>query len=246
MTNSSAISTLAVTVISSLAGLIPIAVGLTAVKLTGRSRTALSVYAPALSLGIVLSTFYDLLQETAGLQLGALNPIPQAVTVILFLIGLLVLRLVPGKISRNEALPLVYGWAIGIGLHGFGEGIVIGYGFISGQPALSNVTQILSYGLHKIGEGFTLGTLLALSNQESKGWSVSGLVAGLPVGLGGALGFLSILAELTTYAFAIGAGFTAYFIIHFSRLLPTGKRFVYGAVAAGFLFMYLAGMLHQF
>jgi len=46
--------------------------------------------------------------------------------------------------------------------------------------------------------------------------------------------------------FAIGAGFAAYFTIQWSKLIPEKKRMIYAAVAAGFIFMYLAGLLHQF
>lgn len=239
----------AVVLLSTIASVIPIFLGLVAAKFSSAQKKRFSLYAPALSLGIVLSTFYDLLQETAGLQLGALNPIPQTITLILFLIGLVALQLVETGSSTGRKVPLLvtlaYGWALGIGLHGFGEGIVIGYSFISGEAAFTNINQILSFGLHKVGEGFTLGALLAIPNQTSRTWTWSGLIAGLPVGLGGALGFLTNAGLFSTYAFAIGAGFAAYFIIQFSRLLPKRNRAAYGAVAAGFLFMYFAGLLHQ-
>ena len=247
MADSATITSLTVGLFSTLGGLIPLFLGLLAANLASRGKDRFRAYGPALSVGVILSIFYDLLQETAGLQLGALNPIPQAATVIMFLIGILTLQLIPAK-RKGPEFPtrFAYGWALGIGLHGLGEGIIIGYGFITGQTAFFNVSQILGFGLHKIGEGFTLGTLLAIPTQKMDRWSVSGLIAGLPVGFGGVLGFLTNTAELSTYSFAIGAGFAAYFTIQFSRLLPVSSRVTYGWVSAGFLYMYLAGLLHQF
>ncbi len=249
MADTSPIPSFAVILLSTIGGLLPIFLGLIIAKLASARRNRFKAYGPALSLGIVLSIFYDLLQETAGLQLGYLNPIPQATTVIMFLIGLLALKLLPAKTGRREiqlAATLAYGWAVGIGLHGVGEGIIVGFGFITGQAAFMNVNQILSFALHKIGEGFTLGTLLAISTQRTQSWTASGFIAGIPVGLGSILGFLTKTAEVSTYAFAIGAGFAAYFVIQFSRLLTRTDQVAYVAVAAGFLYMYFAGLLHQF
>jgi zinc transporter ZupT len=241
---------LLVLLISAVGGVLPMTLGFILAKLVNDRAKTFLPYGIAVSLGIVLSTFYDLLQETAGLQLGSLNPITQTITVLMFLIGLTVLSMVPSREKSSEGLAitsvLVLGWAVGLGLHGFGEGIVIGYGFISNQAAYADATQILSYGLHKSAEGFTLGILLWISRQRISSWVASGLIAGLPVGIGGVLGFLTSSAELSTYAFATGAGFTAYLAIQFSKLISEKKRMIYVAVAAGFLFMYLAGLLHQF
>jgi len=240
----------AVALLSTLGSIIPIILGLILAKASSARKEIFYPYAPALSLGIILSTFYDLLHETAGLQVGSFNPVPQAVALILFLIGLLAWRSGSTQTHGHEATvlasSLAYAWALGIGVHGLGEGVVIGYGFIHGIEALIDPAQILSYGLHKLGEAFTLGTLLVLATQRPRSWIVAGLAASLPVGLGAIAGFTKVPAELSTYSFALGAGIAAYFLVQFARLLPSGRKNVYYAVAAGFLFMYFAGLLHQF
>ncbi len=230
-----------------LGGVVPILLALATIrKLSSRWEKGFSVYGPALSVGIVLSIFYDLLNETANLQLGVLT-ISQVVTVVLFVVGLTSLMFLSGKSAASRTSVVLFGWALGgIGSHGFGEGIVIGYGFISSAAAYWNLSQILSYALHKFGEGFTLGTLLLITDNRLKSWTPIGLIAGLPVGLGAAVGYLTASPLLSTYAFAVGAGFAAYFTIRFSRALTKENKFVYVAVAIGFLFMYLAGLLHQF
>ncbi len=241
-----AIAALTITGLSILGGVVPILLALVTVrKLSSRWEKGVSVYGPALSVGIVLSTFYDLLNESANLQLGVLS-ISQVVTVVLFVLGLTSLMFLSGKSAARRTAVVLFGWALGgIGSHGFGEGIIIGYGFISGAGAYWNLNQILSFALHKFGEGFTLGTLLLIADRV-KSWTPIGLIAGLPVGLGAALGYLTGSASLSPYAFALGGGFAAYFTIRFSKFLTRENQRVFVAVAVGFLFMYLAGLLHQF
>jgi len=237
----------AVTLISLFSGTIPLFLGLFAARLASSSKKFFANYAAALSVGILLQIFFELLQETAGLQQASQDLLQKALTVILFLCGLVAINFRPmNKRNALVASTVGFGWAVGIGFHGFGEGIVIGYGFILGSAEYANLNQILSFGLHKIAEGFTLGALLVFARNKLDEWWKAGLIASVPVGVGGALGFSSNLAlSLSTYTFALGAGFTAYILTAFSGKIPPQNRVAYFAVAVGFLIMYLAGLLHQ-
>lgn len=203
-----------------------------------------------LAIGILLASLYDLTKETAGLSGSTLRSPADAFNVLAFSIALLGFIGIHAytKSANNASLPLLtaYIWAIlGVGLHSVGEGAIIGYDFSTGATSLSGF-QIASFALHKAGEGFTIGILLMRGNFTTKHAIPTGILAGLPILVGAGMGFSGIPAVFATYFFAAAMGATIFVITKFVRLTGSLKQTTAVGVLIGFLYMYFAGVLHQF
>ncbi|MGH9953507.1 MAG: hypothetical protein ACRD5J_17955, partial [Nitrososphaeraceae archaeon] len=148
-------------------------------------------------------------------------------------------------------LILIYAWSIfGVGSHSIGEGIIMGYDFATGSTSLSPA-QISSFILHKIGEGFTIGVLLIFSLvNKNRHILILGAIAGLPTILGAGAGYALFPPTVATYFFAAAVGATISIIIIFVHVLLTTTASRYNilliGILAGYLFMFLSGVLHQF
>lgn len=207
-------------------------------------------FAIYLAIGILLASLYDLTKETAGLSGSTLRSGTDALNVLAFSIALLGFIGIHAytKSANNASVPLItaYIWAIvGVGLHSVGEGAIMGYDFSTGATSLSGF-QISSFALHKAGEGFTIGILLMRGNLTAKHAIPTGLFAGLPTIAGAGLGFLGIPAIFATYFFAAAMGATIFVITKFVRLGWNAKQSTLVGILIGFLYMYFAGVLHQF
>jgi hypothetical protein len=197
--------------------------------------------------GILFALFFDLMKETSGIGTSTLASPIDFLNLIALAAGLLVLLFLSSKAPGTRAnLILFYLWAVvGVGFHGLGEGIVIGYDFSTGATLLS-LFQGLSYLAHKLGEGFTLGVLLAGNDYGTTQGLIGGFLAGSLILPGILAALLGLPGTLSTVFFAVGAGATMYVLAKFAAL--TGKV-RYGTVIAlllGFSYMYFAGVLHQF
>lgn len=202
----------------------------------------------AFGLGLLLWLFLDLVDESARLGRESLDPAYQASLVGAFLLGALLLagthHLGGGRAAAW--LPALL-WSVGVAFHTFGEGVVAGHEAVRGTHLLEVAwTQSLSYALHKVAEGFTVGLLL----PRSRGWrwpSLLALVMGLPVAAGGLLG-PSLGGVASVYAFALGGGAALYPLTligrqAFNRASPLGATL---GLAAGVLALYAAGVIHQY
>jgi ZIP family zinc transporter len=101
--------------------------------------------------------------------------------------------------------------AAAIGLHNFAEGLAIGVSAGTGEIALATVL-VVGFGLHNATEGF--GIIGPLGDVRPT-WSwlgIAGLIAGLPVVLGAALGY-SVDSEALEIAFFGLAGGAILFVI---------------------------------
>ena len=137
--------------------------------------------------------------------------------------------------------------ALGIGFHAFGEGIGIG----SLTSLTSNMIEAtgglgpgVAYTLHKLLEGFVIGTFAAVTKLKAFRVLVLGLVSGLPTILGLLLAISMPLNS--TFFFALGGAATVY--VEY-KLIPNfaGRENMLLYVVAsllGFYSMYLAGLFH--
>jgi ZIP family zinc transporter len=101
--------------------------------------------------------------------------------------------------------------AIGIGLHNFAEGLAIGQSAARNDIALAAVL-VIGFALHNATEGFAiLGPLGSV--RPSWAWlGLAGLIAGLPVVIGAAIGY-SVDSEPLEIAFYGLAGGAILFVI---------------------------------
>jgi ZIP family zinc transporter len=101
--------------------------------------------------------------------------------------------------------------AAAIGLHNFAEGLAIGVSAGTGEIALATVL-VVGFALHNATEGFAIVGPLG-SVQPSWGWlGLAGLIAGLPVVIGAAIGY-SVDSEALEIAFFGLAGGAILFVI---------------------------------
>lgn len=226
------------------AGAVPFGVG---AALSGRWR------APGVAAGIALFLFVDWFALSAGLGAGL-----RAVGVRTALLGILVAGAALGLLAiRRGAGPALAGtpglwvaggaalaWTAGAGLHGLGEGVILGRNLHLDPADVFRAFPVASFLLHKLLEGAGAG-LLAPPRLPAPIISRLALVVGLPLGLGALAGHAMLPGILGLLAFAAGAGVL---LPLWPALAAEGGRrpatWTAGALA-GLLLMYLAGLLHE-
>lgn len=170
--------------------------------------------------------------------------------------SVLVLTAVERRLSPRDGagaqggLALAYLIAAGIGLHNLGEGLAIGSAFNLGEISLGT-TLIIGFTVHNLTEGLAIVAPLARVRATMSHFLALGLLAGAPTVVGGWLGAFAYSRLWALLFLAIGAGAivqVAYTILRQMSLrdgwrqvlAPIGNM---GGVAAGYLAMYLTGLL---
>jgi len=224
-------------------GLIPIYLSYSLWDRVGAARA--KRFLPALAVGVLFWSLYDLLQETAGLGIGTASSWTQAISLSLLALGV-VASGYASAFGTRQRLPyiLAYVWSLGLAFHSAGEGIVMGHDFGTGESIL-DFAQGASFVLHKFAEGTTVFAILALARFRPVDLAATGLIAGGPVALGAATGFLGAPGGLAVFMFSLAAGSTIYVISFLvSRFDVRSIRHVL-VMVLGLLLMYGAGLLHQ-
>ncbi|MGZ4291600.1 MAG: ZIP family metal transporter [Gaiellaceae bacterium] len=131
--------------------------------------------------------------------------------------------------------------ATGIGLHNFGEGLVIGQSAAAGELSLALVL-IIGFGLHNTTEGF--GIVGPMSGEaERPSWSflaLMGLIGGGPTFLGTLIGQAWVSPALEVAFFAVAGGSILYVVV---QLFEVCRRFAMPQLVAWSL---LVGLLLGF
>lgn len=193
----------------------------------------------ALAAGMLLFLLYDLLKESASLgQSFVARP-----ALLLALVGAYAAAflLLPAMGREPARFRLAWAWTIGIGIHGMGEGYVLGTEGASAD--LAAVPGIASFLLHKGMEAFTIPILLTFGMDR---WaSVVAALALAGMTLAGALAGLMLGATLVPVVlFAAGAGATSVVALRLARHADATPRAAAWALA-GVLAVYAAGLLHE-
>jgi zinc transporter ZupT len=218
------------------------------------SSTLRSRLLAAFSSGIMFWFFLDVMNDAVLLDVnqGFGGGFAQALLVGLFAAGLLLLF---GLERFSKANSTVTGLsftvavlvALGIGFHALGEGVEIG-SLIPSAPsmveAIGGLGQGVAYVLHKLLEGFVIGTFGAFTKLKSLRVATLGLISGLPTIIGLLLAISMSLNS--TFFFALGGAATVY--VEY-KLIPNfiGRHNMLLCVFAsllGFYTMYLAGLFH--
>jgi zinc transporter ZupT len=127
-----------------------------------------------------------------------------------------------------------------------GEGVIMGYNLTQGLGVALQPLPILSFALHKVVEGTTAGLLARDSSWPALGlWLTA--IAGLPGLVGLLVGFAGLPGSVSTIAYALGAG-TLLFVLPKFLTSRSDRDWIWSqslGVGLGFLFMYLAALLHE-
>ncbi len=137
--------------------------------------------------------------------------------------------------------------ALGIGFHALGEGIEIGSLIPSASSmvgAIGGLGAGAAYVLHKLLEGFVIGTFAAVTKLKSLRVVSLGLISGLPTIIGLLLAISMPLNS--TFFFALGGAATVYVEYKLIPNLADRDKMLLYVVAflLGFYSMYMAGLLH--
>lgn len=236
-------------------GVVPVYAGLAHLYFTRKLSSGAKGLLAAAAFGAMVPYLVDAFKgaSSLGIDMGSGAPIAQGMLVFIFAVGLLLPSLIGSKGEPSSTLLFAasnsYLFAFAIGLHGFGEGIVIGYDFLAGASfsLTHRVVQALSFFLHKAAEGFTVSIPLLFANK----WGLSsvvytGLIAGLPVVAGVFLGYLGVSGGVVPYSFAAAAGAAMFVLHHLSSMSSQSVRGrkLYASMLLGVLYMYMAGWLH--
>ncbi len=238
----------------SVIGVAPTLAGVLPLTLARKQITHQNVWIFAgLAVGILLALFNDLLGEASGLgqALGFARTLTQPILVASFMFGPILLVYLSG--FRWSSRPgLTYAWsgflvALGIAFHSIGEGVVVGYDFRASELALNlgTVLQALSFALHKFAEGFVI-SIMYFRGRKLRYPFAAAAIGSVPGLLGVVAGYVPVSGLTGSAFFAMGAGATIFILAQQMPLaLGGGGRRVSVPILAGFLIIYLAGLIHS-
>ena len=249
-------------VIGTYVGIIPVMIGLLWLPFIRKISKSKYHFFLALTVGLLLFLGIDAIEEALEVSneslSGSFNGVLLTVTVsVLSFLGLYYAgqKLIDNAASSRLAKPVTIALmiAIGIGLHNFGEGLMIGAAVGIGSIAFSTYL-IVGFALHNTTEGIAIAGPLSKDTTLSKKSLIAkliglGLIAGSPAIFGAWIGGFSYSPFSSVIFLAIGAGAIFQVIIVILRMIREegdknlSSASVVAGIAIGMLVMYLTSIL---
>ncbi len=240
------------TILGTLVGIVPVALGLLWLPSLRRADPRWLAAFMALTAGLLTFLGVEALSEAFELQ-SALPPSLGGAGLVLLGVALSALGMtyLSSRLSRGGAatgLTLALLVAIGIGVHNLGEGLAIGTSFAIGELQLGSFL-VIGFMIHNLTEGLGIAAPAASDRPSPARVAVLALVAGAPAILGAWIGGYSSNEVLGVLFFAIAAGAALQVVVEVGRWLtrtaPGGLRsgWVIGGFMAGIAAMYVTGVL---
>ncbi len=256
------------TLIGVYVGVIPVAIGLLWLPWMARLGRSGFDFLLALTIGLLVFLLVD--AATEGLEAASTMPesyqgvVLFAFTAVGAYLGIEQLGgwLRRRRSARSAGGVATAGWvlalliAVGIGVHNFGEGLAIGAAFRLGEFALGSLL-IVGFALHNTTEGLAIVAPLARTapkaGRPASVWDLVrlGLIGGVPTIAGAWLGGLVYSPVWSVVFLAIGVGAIAQVVAQIVRQMSADRSTaayfatpaVVSGLAAGFLVMYVTGMI---
>lgn len=206
-------------------GIIPVGLGLLwfpAMRRMGRKGLN---FVLALTVGLLIFLLVDTALEAvevAGDVAGVFQGLP--VAVFAALIAWLGITAVSGKQPEAERdssggrMRIAALIALSIGLHNFGEGLVVGAAFALGEAALGSFL-VIGFTLHNVTEGIGIAAPVTKDRPSIKSFIALAALAGLPAVVGAWVGGFAYSPLLATIFLGVGAGAIWQVIVEVGRLL---------------------------
>ena len=235
--------------LGTVAGLIPVYLGIGAALLLGRVLPrSWEGGLIGVATGVLVYLFFDLMHEAVELT-GVRDVLSWGVFLAslgISLVGLVALESsqILGGHPASRLLSLPYMIAIGMGFHNLGEGLAIGASYANGEWALS-MLLVTGFGLHNGTEGF--GIVGAAGKTPVKWMDVFllGLLAGGPTCVGTLLSGQGLSPYVSISFYTLAAGSLLYVILSLTSISYTATRRVQVALGifGGIGLMYITAML---
>ena len=222
--------------------------------MSGRKQSWVQFSAGA-ALGFLSLFFTELIDDSGFLGVSSGLPVTedQIILVSLFASGFVFFMLLSQRNSiakstrsRFGAAFLAYLIAGGIGLHSFGEGMIVGNSLASQIQIweLSSIFQGVSFSIHKFLEGFTIAVFFE-SQPRIKTALICTVLASLPLLIGIPFGMSTYPAIFANYFFAAGSGAVIFMMLQLAPLLKGRDiRYALFGFIIGFLVVYVGTLIH--
>lgn len=234
-----------------LLGVAPVVSGMLAYPALRDSGPKLINFLLALTIGLLAYLLIDTLREGLEVGAGTLGRL-RGETLVWVSAGLTTLGLVAFGRRRGKApegISLAVFIALGIGLHNFGEGLVVGASLATGAAALATFL-VVGFVIHNVTEGIGIAAPLLRIRPRLITFFGLALLAGLPAVFGVWLGSQAIDPIIVALCFGVGAGAILQVIIEILGLTmrsegaATLTQPVYaGGIATGLVVMYFTALL---
>ena len=234
-----------------LLGVAPVSIGLLAYPALRALGPGGIRFALALTVGLLAYLLIDTIGEGLEAAQGSIERLRTETAVwVAALITAVLLLAIGRRGGRTPAGVALAGFiALGIGLHNFGEGLVVGAAISAGEAALA-AFLVIGFTIHNVTEGF--GIAAPLVDRRPAFITFAGLaaLAGLPAVLGVWLGIQAVSPILTAVFFGVGAGAILQVIIEVTMLIvrregssALASASGLGGIAAGLALMYATALL---
>jgi zinc transporter ZupT len=237
--------------LGSIAGLIPVYLGLLPLPLFRRLSSSRRNLLISFSTGILLFLFADVTgtaMELAG-KAGT-GPLLFAVGLVLGLAGPFAIASRGRSMTRPPSADAAeddarfftaYIISVGIGLHNLGEGLAIGSAYAAGQLALTNIL-VVGFALHNGTEGLGISGPISDAPFHIREPLVMGFMAGFPTIVGCIIGSIAYSDLLGALFFSVAGGALLFVVVELLRK-ASPSRGTYLGLAIGILLMYFTDLL---